>query len=329
MTTVKADDFIKDVHVHTPNGTAKPVDETKDSAHYYLFDSKKATEMKRLDEQHHALIEMAKGRLVHAPVQRPKRIVDIGCGTGITTVTLARMFPDAEVVGVDMFPVPPIHEQPANVTYIQARIEDTVESLNDPSKEKQADDTLRRGSFDYVFARYLVMAVSNWPAFISACAALLAPGGWLEVQEGSSFEWYNAASPMIPLNSSPSYPLEWSETVVCESAKKGYDFHIGKNLHLHMLKHGLNKVTSEYYPLWMYPWPARPETTRIGTYMSAYGPSGLSAFMSMFTPSYPEQQREEWRRQIEDLFHLQTGSDGLHWRFYAVCGRKEARLSDV
>lgn len=323
MSKIKADEFVKDVHVHTQDGTARAGDETNGSDQYYMFDSKKATELKRLDEQHHALIETAKGRLVHAPVQRPKRVLDIGCGTGITTVTLACMFPDAEVVGMDMFPVPLIHEKPSNVTYVQARIEDIVENLNDSSKEKQAGDLLRRGSFDYVFARYLVMAVSNWPAFISACVALLAPGGWLEVQEGLYFEWYVAASPTIPLNNSSSYHWDWTNTVLSESAKKGYDFHIGKNLHLHMLGNGLNTVTSEYYPLCMYPWPARPETTRMGRYMTAYGPSGISAFMSMFTLSHPEQQREEWRRQIEEMFHLQTAGEGLHWRFYAVCGRKE------
>ena len=329
MSTVNANDFIKDVHIPTANETAESANDAKLSDQYYIFDSKKATELKRLDEQHHALIELAKGRLVHAPVEQPKRILDIGCGTGITTVTLARMFPEAEVVGVDMFPVPPLHEKPANVMYLQARIEDIVKDLNDSVDEKHAGYTLRRGSFDYVFARYLVLAVSDWPAFISACTALLAPGGWLEVQEGVNFEWYNAASLTTPLNNSPSYPWDWTSTVVSESAKKGYDFHIGKNLHLYMLRNSLNKVTSEYNPLCMYPWPARPETTRMGKYMTAYGPAGLSAFMAMFTSSYSEQQRDEWRRHIEEMFDREKGGEGLHWRFYSVCGRKDATPAEM
>jgi hypothetical protein len=239
------------------------------------------------------------------------------------------MFPDAEVVGVDMFPVPPLHEKPANVVYLQARIEHIVKDLNDWVEEKHGGDTLRRGSFDYIFARYLVLAVANWPAFISACAALLAPGGWLEVQEGSNFEWYTAASLTTPLNDSPSYPWDWTDTVLSESAKKGYDYHIGKKLHLHMLSSGLNTVTSRYYPLCMYPWPARPETMSMGKYMTAYGPTGFSAMLGMFTPSYPEQQRAEWRRQIEEMFDRETGVEGLHWRFYSVCGRKEAKPAKV
>ncbi|MGB1877006.1 MAG: class I SAM-dependent methyltransferase [Rhodospirillaceae bacterium] len=33
---------------------------------------------------------------------KPKRILDIGCGTGFNTATFARMFPDAEVYGIDV-----------------------------------------------------------------------------------------------------------------------------------------------------------------------------------------------------------------------------------
>ncbi|MCS7002261.1 MAG: class I SAM-dependent methyltransferase, partial [Dehalococcoidia bacterium] len=34
--------------------------------------------------------------------QRPKRILDLGCGTGPSSMALAELFPDAEVIGVDL-----------------------------------------------------------------------------------------------------------------------------------------------------------------------------------------------------------------------------------
>ncbi|KAF2720353.1 hypothetical protein K431DRAFT_304355 [Polychaeton citri CBS 116435] len=50
------------------------------------------------------------------------RILDIGCGTGIITTWLARQYPDAEVVGVDISAVPGIHKKPPNVTYLQGNV---------------------------------------------------------------------------------------------------------------------------------------------------------------------------------------------------------------
>lgn len=42
--------------------------------------------------------------LVNAIQGQPRRIVDLGCGTGTTTLMLKRRFPQAEVIGVDLSP---------------------------------------------------------------------------------------------------------------------------------------------------------------------------------------------------------------------------------
>lgn len=91
MAALKADDFVKDVYA-----SGKTM---RNDAPTYAFDSSKAGEMKRLDEQHYSFMELMRDRLVHAPVERPRRILDMCCGTGITTITIARKFPEAEVIG--------------------------------------------------------------------------------------------------------------------------------------------------------------------------------------------------------------------------------------
>jgi len=48
--------------------------------------------------------EMAAALLASLPGLSPKRILDIGCGTGALTVELGRRFPQAEVVGLDIAP---------------------------------------------------------------------------------------------------------------------------------------------------------------------------------------------------------------------------------
>jgi ubiquinone/menaquinone biosynthesis C-methylase UbiE len=42
--------------------------------------------------------------VIHSIRARPRRILDLGCGTGSTTLMLKQAFPDAEVVGLDLSP---------------------------------------------------------------------------------------------------------------------------------------------------------------------------------------------------------------------------------
>lgn len=44
--------------------------------------------------------------LFAAPIQDPKRILDIGTGTGEWAIDVADKYPDASVHGVDLFPSP-------------------------------------------------------------------------------------------------------------------------------------------------------------------------------------------------------------------------------
>lgn len=48
---------------------------------------------------HHRYLNRALDRLVHQP---PRRVLDAGCGGGDHTVELARRFPEAEILGIDL-----------------------------------------------------------------------------------------------------------------------------------------------------------------------------------------------------------------------------------
>lgn len=88
-----------------------------------------------------------KRRLLDAiPRDRPYgRILDLACGTGIVTAALARRYPDAEVVGLDvsreMLSVARRRNGRANVRFVQL-----------PAEEME---TLGTGTFDLVTASYL------------------------------------------------------------------------------------------------------------------------------------------------------------------------------
>lgn len=114
-----------------------------------------------------------------APSSNPKKILDIGCGTGVTTVRLAQLYPSARVIGVDMSPVPVERlwkDIPSNVEFITGDIKHLIAAGEEPFKQE---------SFDYVFQRFLLLGMTDWPFYIPSLATILAPGGWLECQDPS------------------------------------------------------------------------------------------------------------------------------------------------
>jgi ubiquinone/menaquinone biosynthesis C-methylase UbiE len=88
---------------------------------------------------------------------RPRRILEIGTGTGSGAAILKARFPDAEVTGVDL--------SPEMVRIAQAKVSGVTFEPADASRLPFAD-----GSFDLV-------AQNNVPVYFNEVARVLAPGG--------------------------------------------------------------------------------------------------------------------------------------------------------
>ncbi|TCK28799.1 trans-aconitate 2-methyltransferase [Ancylobacter aquaticus] len=106
--------------------------------------------------------------LAAVPLERARRVVDLGCGPGNSTELLAARWPDAEVIGVD--------NSPAMLEQARARLPAVRFELGDLASWAPAEGT------DLLFAN----AVFQWvPDHLDVLARLLeglAPGGVLAVQ---------------------------------------------------------------------------------------------------------------------------------------------------
>ena len=90
------------------------------------------------------------------------------------TYLLARKYPDAEVIGIDISAVPERHQQPKNLIYLQGNIMELA---------KSDDPRFAPGSADYIFHRLLFFGMTDWSGYVAAVGSLLKPGGWTEMQD--------------------------------------------------------------------------------------------------------------------------------------------------
>ncbi len=115
----------------------------------------------------HTVIDYVKERF---PDLEPRRIVDLGCTIGGSTVAYAERFPDAEVHGVDVA-APPLRYAHARAEYLGAAVhfhQENAETLS-------FDD----GSFDLVVSHGLFHETSakGAPRILRECRRVLRPGG--------------------------------------------------------------------------------------------------------------------------------------------------------
>lgn len=106
-----------------------------------------------------------------AKIADPKRILEVGCGTGRNLRSLRRMFPQADITGVDLS---------GDMLEVARRKTDGVKLI------QQAYDSPLTGSYDLVLFSYaLSMFNPGWENAIQAAKADLRPGGILAIVDFS------------------------------------------------------------------------------------------------------------------------------------------------
>ncbi|KAK5109856.1 hypothetical protein LTR62_006463 [Meristemomyces frigidus] len=259
----------------------------------------------RLTFQHRALLQMLHGQAIHAPLQAPAKILDIGCGTGVMTVLLAKRFPAAHVIGVDLAPVPEAFTKPDNVTYMQGSFSDLVST-----------GKLEKGSFDFVFSRMLVFGIQDWNSYVKNVAALLKHGGWTEMQDLDT-RARNRDSILAHQDN------VFEKTMVSVMADQGMDATCGINLPTYMTSAGLQVGGHEFVPWVLKSFKSRPETelmaqhTQSGSMTTAVV---LALEKMMASERYSRELVKEAQESVKSLWG--NAEDGEHMRYYICYAQK-------
>lgn len=113
--------------------------------------------------------------LARVGAESPHRVVDLGCGEGALTASLAHRWPGAHVTGVDSSP-----EMLAAATAwaLPGRVDFTLGDVRDWAPD---------GPVEVVLSNAVLHWVDGHPGLMARWAGHLAPGGWLAVQVPGNF----------------------------------------------------------------------------------------------------------------------------------------------
>jgi SAM-dependent methyltransferase len=191
-------------------------------------------EINRLDFQHFLLRAGLRGN-DDAPLNRLASILDVGCGSGRWAMEVASLFPQANVVGLDLVPPPEdartlgqgLDLRPPNYAFTPGNI---LEGL------PFADQT-----FDFVHQRLLITAIpkDRWPSVIQELARVTRSGGWVELAECGVLE-----------EAGPGASGMWNSWITF-TAKRNVDFTPGHTIGQMLGAGGLSNVDQRvlYFPM--------------------------------------------------------------------------------
>ncbi len=132
-------------------------------------------ELNRLDFQHYMLRFALRG-LYAPPLDQLRDALDVGCGTGRWALEMAQLFPQANVVALDIV-APPSETgataslRPLNYVFVEGNVLQGLPFAPD--------------SFDFTHQRALLGAIPEaaWPGVARERARVTRPGGWIQLIE--------------------------------------------------------------------------------------------------------------------------------------------------
>lgn len=217
------------------------------------------SETERLEFQFEMLKLAFEGKNYLAPLKNPKRILDIGTGTGQWAIEMGDEFPNAEVQGTDLSPIQP-SDVPENVHFY---VDDASES----------DWAVPAAHFDYIHTRMMAGSFEDFPAFIKRAFHYMKPGGFIEGQEILPTPCCDDAT--MPFD----WPfLEWNEYLHEAADQANRPITIAKNLKRWYEEAGFVDVQEKVFRVPMNPWAKDKHLKMLGSMMEENWMTGIGGF---------------------------------------------------
>jgi len=194
-------------------------------------------EWARLDAMHNGIANFLEHKLTPAPLGKPRTILEIGAGSGAWAIQAAKLYPDADVLAVDMNPLPS-RPLPSNIRYQQLNVLQPF--------------PFEAGSFDVIHIRLVLCHLPDGHSVLSRIIDLLSPGGWLLIDD---IDW---AENFEGLDKAPGIKRGLTALVKSMEAEAG-DPHYGKTLKPYLDScDRLSEVHVREVDLPVYPTPEEP-----------------------------------------------------------------------
>ena len=145
-----------------------------DKAYVHGYDSR---ENRRLQDQANTLVE-----LLHSDTSYPagSRILEVGCGVGAQTVTLARNSPNASLLSIDIFE--------ESITEARGAVESNGLSNVQFLCADIFNLNLEKESFDHVFVCHVLEHLSQPDNALAILQSLIKVGGTIKIGRASCRE---------------------------------------------------------------------------------------------------------------------------------------------
>lgn len=215
---------------------------------------------------HHLWLLTLHDKLFLAPISNPKRILDVGSGTGLWAVDIADHFPDAEITATDLSPIL-YTSAPPNLSF---EIDDACSEWTYPPNH-----------FDFIHIRGLTGCIRDWPYTYGQVYEHLAPGGWVEHLE---FSIATNADPDSTKHADQIITAFSQSVIGVGEEKTGMTFKIVEQMKDLLANGGFIDVHEEKFIWPIGAWPKDPHLKDLGRWGERNWSEGIEGWvMALYT----------------------------------------------